>query len=446
MAARAFSFSPYCVFVPDADGQSITVVHSLHGSRFRLDADFCAALLTGDDAPQSGAMSGDAWERAIADLVREQLLIDQRSRRRIERAAPFTNGLGPIELAVLRGPNEGGVKRTTEGAAPPAMKPATKGRAIDLDGPTGGGIEALAATLAKRQSIRTYSSRALDRARLGEFLHLTARAHAHVETPGLGTTSLRNYPGGGARYPLEVYPVALNVRGVPRGVYHYHAFHHRLEQRSRDVRYVDALRQQARFRMSRPAGDASEPAVLFIVTAVFARTCWKYEGIPLPLILQETGALYQTMYLAASAMNLAPCAVGAFPERAVGEILGLDATQESQVGLFALGVPAESAPGPQAITIERFAVRKGSPFAFEPSRHSVELVFADGATEIVDAGDFVVTESAGRFFCVLGRGRRRGVFAGAALASLRRLMRSRDGTIRIRIGRTSIVVGTDAAP
>ncbi len=446
MAPTRYSFSPYCVFVPEVDGRSITIVHALHGSRFTLDTAFCAALLAGTGPSFSGGSttSDEAWKAAIAELIREELLLDTRSRQRLVRANPFSSGLGAIELAVLRGTNDGGVKRTTEGPPPPAMKPPSKRRALHLDAPSTDDARALADRFAKRQSIRTYSTRALEASRLGEFLHLTGRAHALLETPDLGPTSIRSYPSGGARYPLELYPVALNVRGVRRGIYHYQPFHHTLEPVSGNSRYIDALRLQARFRMGRPADDLSEPAVLFIVTAVFARTCWKYEGIPLQLILQETGALYQTMYIAASALGLAPCAVGAFPERAVGEILGLDGAKEAQVGLFALGVPAESAPTNALMTIERFAVRSGSPFGPEASRDSVELVFAGGAKEIIDARDLAVTEADGVWSCSIRRGRRRAVFAGAALAALKRVMVRRNGVLRLRIGRQSIAVRTDS--
>ena len=90
-------------------------------------------------------------------------------------------------------------------------------------------VKDLADGLAARQSIRTYSSRPLARRDFEQFLQLTVRAYASIESPDLGPTSLRNYPSGGARYPLEVYPVVLNVQGLAQGFYHYHPFHHRLE-------------------------------------------------------------------------------------------------------------------------------------------------------------------------------------------------------------------------
>lgn len=442
--AGRYRLSPHCVFVPDPDGRSIVITHSVYGSRFKLDARFLAALLSDDRVARSklAKKSPAAWTSAVKELVREKVLIDGRSHHRMTRRMPFSNGMGALELAVLRGVNEGGVKRITVGPPPGATKPAGSGRGVSLTTHVpAADVKDLADGLAARQSIRTYSSRPLARRDLEQFFQLTVRAYASIESPDLGPTSLRNYPSGGARYPLEVYPVVLNVQGLAQGFYRYHPFHHRLEFLGRKARYLDALRQAARHRMGRSAEDVSEPAVLLVVTAVFARTCWKYEGIPFQLILQETGALYQTMYLAATALRLAPCAVGAFPERAVGEILGLDPGAEAQVGLFALGVRSEASGAGSPLRIERFTVRAGSPFWPGRSRYSVELAFAGGEKETIDARDFTVKRFGETFACDVRRGRQCAIFEGRALVAIKRRVTQRNGITRLRIGRESVVVG-----
>ena len=45
------------------------------------------------------------------------MLIDGRSYHRLTRRTPFSNGMGALELAVLRGVNEGGMKRSPGGPA-----------------------------------------------------------------------------------------------------------------------------------------------------------------------------------------------------------------------------------------------------------------------------------------------------------------------------------------
>lgn len=113
--------------------------------------------------------------------------------------------------------------------------------------------------------------------------------------------------------------------------------------------------------------------MLLLITAVFARICWKYTGMPYQAILMETGALYQTMYLVANSLGLAPCAIGAFPERATAEILGADSRDESQVGMFALGVPKQNEVPEARITAVRLLEQ--SLFSHGPGGEALELTF-----------------------------------------------------------------------
>ena len=240
-----------------------------------------AVLLAAEGASPSRppGMSPAQWTSALAELVREKVLIDRRSYDRILSQQPFGNRLGPVDMAVLRAFNEGGMKAARDGPPPPAARRPPRGRTHALTSrPKGEDLQRVAEWLAARQSIRTYSSQALARAQLEQFLELTGRAYATVTHPTLGTTSLRNYPSGGARYPLEIYPLLLNVASFGKGFYHYHPFHHRLEYLGRKPRYLDALRDVVRRRMERSADDPSEPAVLFVITAVASRVCWKYRG------------------------------------------------------------------------------------------------------------------------------------------------------------------------
>jgi hypothetical protein len=147
--------------------------------------------------------------------------------------------------------------------------------------------------------------------------------------------------------------------------------------------------------------------------------CWKYQGTPYQLMLQEAGALYQTMYLAATALGLAPCAVGAFPELAVAEVLDLDPKDEPQVGLFALGVPELDPRERPTVAVRTVVLRPESPFSAEPDQPGVALELADGRTEIQELGRILLVERAdGRFECPALRGRYRAVLEPADAATL----------------------------
>ncbi len=60
----------------------------------------------------------------------------------------------------------------------------------------------------------------------------------------------------------------------------------------------------------RSSGEQDIPQILLVITARFGRLFWKYQSLAYALILKHVGVLYQTFYLVATGMNLAPCALG----------------------------------------------------------------------------------------------------------------------------------------
>jgi SagB-type dehydrogenase family enzyme len=82
--------------------------------------------------------------------------------------------------------------------------------------------------------------------------------------------------------------------------------------------------------------------IYFQITARCQRVFWKYESMAYALILKNLGALYATMYLVATAMDLAPCALGGGDSELFAEIAGLDPSEEPAVGEFLLGSRMDS--------------------------------------------------------------------------------------------------------
>jgi SagB-type dehydrogenase family enzyme len=77
--------------------------------------------------------------------------------------------------------------------------------------------------------------------------------------------------------------------------------------------------------------------VLLIFTARFKRLAYKYERLAYSLILKEAGVLMQNMYLAATAMDLAPCALGTGDSDLFVRAVRGDYTDETSIGEFLLG-------------------------------------------------------------------------------------------------------------
>jgi SagB-type dehydrogenase family enzyme len=81
---------------------------------------------------------------------------------------------------------------------------------------------------------------------------------------------------------------------------------------------------------------------LLVITARFQRVTWKYQSMAYALVLKHVGVLYQTMYLAGTAMGLATCALGGGDSDLFAEAAGLDYYAESSVGEFIIGQRPDS--------------------------------------------------------------------------------------------------------
>ena len=228
---------------------------------------------------------------------------------------------------------------------PPALGPESAGDSIALDRPDlerlGREDPPLSAVVEARRSIREYDDRPIDSRQLGEFLYrvarVTGRREIEVETP-VGPLTMefayRPYPSGGALYELEFYLAINRAGGLEPGLYRYEAGSHRLRRVAGRTAEVEHL-------LSDGAASAGIPPdrvqVLVILAARFARLAWKYESIAYALILKHVGAAYQTMYLAATAMGLAPCALGGGDSDRFARAAGTDSDSETSVGEFLLG-------------------------------------------------------------------------------------------------------------
>lgn len=185
--------------------------------------------------------------------------------------------------------------------------------------------------LEARQTIREYAETPMTVEQLGELLYRSARVKKIVEEAGV---SWRPSPGGGAIHELEIYPVVNQCAGLPFGLYHYNPLEHYLS------RVTSAPEELLRIllEMSGITGKLDQPPqVLLILAARFQRIQMKYQSVGYSVILKNVGCLYQTMYLVAADMGLAPCALGGGNSDLFAQVAGLDYYAETSVGEFLLG-------------------------------------------------------------------------------------------------------------
>jgi SagB-type dehydrogenase family enzyme len=230
-------------------------------------------------------------------------------------------------------------------AAPPALKTVRSGQAVDLYRPDMARLKCEDPPFAKvqemRASIRSYGARPLHARQLGEFLYRVARVTEHREIeaespqgPVQMEMALRPYPGGGALHELELYVTVNACEGLAPGLYHYDPLGHRLALLCERTADVEALLRFASFSSTVPPEQLQ---VLLVLAARFPRMAWKYASVAYALILKDVGIVFQTMYLAATAMGLAPCALGGGDADLFARAAGIDYYAETSVGEFLLG-------------------------------------------------------------------------------------------------------------
>lgn len=226
----------------------------------------------------------------------------------------------------------------------PALKPAADDHLLPLPRPDLARLAScdppLVTAMETRQSRRRHGSRPLSFDELGEFLYRVGRVRdikpATSADPHSYETTRRTYPSGGAVYDLEIYLVAHQCAGVAPGMYHYEPADHALSLIQQDERILQGLLRYARM----SSGFAGVPQALFVISSRFTRLSWKYHGIAYATTLRNVGVLYEAMYLAATAMGLAPCALGGGNSQLFAEATALDPLTESSVGEFMLGTVA----------------------------------------------------------------------------------------------------------
>jgi len=187
--------------------------------------------------------------------------------------------------------------------------------------------------LEERKSIRNYGGNPITDKQLGEFLYRSARMRALRPSMTMIECSNRPYPGGGACYELELYLAVNTCDNIDSGLYHYCPQDHQLCHIADRNRKVEALLKNA----LGSSGEDELPQVLIILAARFQRVAWDYQSMAYSIILKHVGVLYQTMYLVATAMDLAPCGLGAGNADLFATAAGTDYYAESSVGEFMLG-------------------------------------------------------------------------------------------------------------
>lgn len=169
----------------------------------------------------------------------------------------------------------------------------------------------------KRRSVRNYGSGALTLTEASQLLW----SAGGITCDGV-TGASRSYPSAGACYPLEIYLLAGNVKGLEPGLYHYlwksHSIELKLSGDKRAALTSAAWSQQ----MIRNA------PISIVFTAIQQRSSDRYGKRGERYVSMDIGHAGQNVGLQAESLGLGTVVIGAFDDDSVKKVLELSKEEE----------------------------------------------------------------------------------------------------------------------
>ncbi len=202
---------------------------------------------------------------------------------------------------------------------------------IQLATPSLGSGKSLWSVISKRRSIRHYLRIGLSLKEIGQVLWACqGMRKSSVPYP------FRTSPSAGNLYPIESYVFVKQAKGLVDGVWRYEPERHGL----RLYLEGDAWPNIASSCLDQKA--VRETSFLIVLVAE-AKICeMKYGVRAYRYLYLEAGHICQNIYLAAEGLGLGCCAIGAFFDREVSDLLELDIEDEKVLYIATVGVPERS--------------------------------------------------------------------------------------------------------
>ncbi len=209
---------------------------------------------------------------------------------------------------------------------PPVYKNYPEAARIALPKPAFEKTESLWSILNQRRSRRRYTPDPISMTTLATLLRA-----AQGITLSARDYQFRTAPSAGALYPVETYLSIHRVSDLKQGIYHFNVLDFALEEIGQD-NFGEHLTRAALDQAMVGRG-----AVLFIWTAIVLRAMWKYRNRCIRYIFMDAGHIGQNLQVAATAMGLGCCCIGAFYDDEINQILRIDGEEETVIYLAAVG-------------------------------------------------------------------------------------------------------------
>jgi len=199
-------------------------------------------------------------------------------------------------------------------------KTQSKGETMKLPKPRFSSPTSVEEALLGRRSVRDYGKDSLTIDQISQLLW----AAQGITAKWGGRTA----PSAGALYPLEIYLVAGEVKGLKPGLYHYDLGKHVISlKKDKDLR--KNLTQASLYQ-----DEILKAPVTLIITAVYERTQKKYGQRGIRYVHMEVGSVGENIYLQAESLNLGTVFIGAFDDDQVKKVMEIE---EEPLGIMPIG-------------------------------------------------------------------------------------------------------------
>jgi len=193
----------------------------------------------------------------------------------------------------------------------------------------------LEGTLEARRTVREFGRGPVSLADLGAVVGGTFGQTGRHDGGPFGSLLTKTSPSAGSLHPIECYVVALNVRDLDPGLYHFDVGAGELRRLRRGRFRAEAVRAASGQAW---VGNAS---FLCVLTAVFVRSLWKYQDeVTYRTLFLDAGHLAQSFCLLATARGLGPFTTAAIQDSFIEKLVGLDGSTEFPVYICGAGAPA----------------------------------------------------------------------------------------------------------
>jgi SagB-type dehydrogenase family enzyme len=215
---------------------------------------------------------------------------------------------------------------------PPIQKPPSKNqKRIDLVQPAA--LKSvfnvdLLTSIENRRSHRVFNGDPLSLDELSFLLWVTQGIQRKIDHG----TAYRTVPSAGCRHALETYLCVLNIEELKPGIYRYLPLDHQLVLEHT----MENLEEKV------VAAGLGQPflgkaPVTFIWTTVPYRMEWRYDIAAHKVIAIDAGHVCQNLYLACEAIGAGTCAIGAYHQDLMDNLVGVDGDEEFTIYLAPVG-------------------------------------------------------------------------------------------------------------